>query len=129
VLPGRVDQPGVLLRDADLFVLSSRYEGFPNALLEAMAAGLPVIATDCPSGPAHIVRNDVDGLLVPAEDPGALAAAMSALMDDAPRRTQMGRRAVAVTERFAVERIMADWESLVDQLTRTDAPAERQGSR
>jgi GalNAc-alpha-(1->4)-GalNAc-alpha-(1->3)-diNAcBac-PP-undecaprenol alpha-1,4-N-acetyl-D-galactosaminyltransferase len=129
LFPGRVTEPHAVLRDADLFVLSSRYEGFPNALLEAMAAGLPVIATDCPSGPAHIVRPGIDGLLVPVEDPDALAAAMASLMDDPACRAQMGQRAIDVLERFAVERIMADWESLLGQVTRTASFAERQASR
>jgi GalNAc-alpha-(1->4)-GalNAc-alpha-(1->3)-diNAcBac-PP-undecaprenol alpha-1,4-N-acetyl-D-galactosaminyltransferase len=112
-MPGYVSDPASVLREADLFVLASRYEGFPNALLEAMAVGLPVISTDCPYGPSHIVRNDVDGLLVPIDDAEALATAMAALMDDEPRRRRLGRRATEVTERFAVDRIMAMWESLV----------------
>jgi GalNAc-alpha-(1->4)-GalNAc-alpha-(1->3)-diNAcBac-PP-undecaprenol alpha-1,4-N-acetyl-D-galactosaminyltransferase len=121
---GRVAVPAAVLRGADLFVLSSRYEGFPNALLEAMAVGLPVIATDCPSGPAHIVRNGVDGILVPAEDVGALATAMADLMDDEARRTRLGERATSVTERFAIERIMENWESLVTRVTGTRVSAE-----
>jgi glycosyltransferase involved in cell wall biosynthesis len=121
--PGRVALPAPVLRRADLFVLSSRYEGFPNALLEAMAVGLPVIATDCPSGPAHIVRNGVDGILVPTEDVGALAAAIAALMDDEVRRKLLGDRATSVTRLFGVERIMETWESLLHQITPQRAPA------
>jgi glycosyltransferase involved in cell wall biosynthesis len=121
---GRVEDTATHLREADLFVLSSRYEGFPNALLEAMALGLPVVATDCPSGPAHIVRNGIDGLLVPTEDVRALATAMAALMDDEGRRTAMGLRATSVTERFNVHRIMATWETLLNDLaTRSRASA------
>lgn len=123
--PGRVVAPATYLREADLFVLSSRYEGFPNALLEAMAVGLPVIATDCPSGPAHIVRNGVDGILVPTEDVGALAAAMAALMDDEPRRKEMGERATSVTERFDIGRIMATWEALLNEVTGTRSPTDK----
>jgi glycosyltransferase involved in cell wall biosynthesis len=115
---GRVAVPAALLRRADLFVLSSRYEGFPNALLEAMAVGLPVIATDCPSGPAHIVRNDIDGILVPTEDVDALATAMAGLMDDDAWRKRLGASATSVVERFSVERIMEHWDSLLEQVTR-----------
>lgn len=115
-LLGRVEDPATYLRNADLFVLSSRYEGFPNALLEAMALGLPVVATDCPSGPAHIVRDGIDGLLVPSEDVGALGTAMAALMDDEGRRTAMGREGVNVTERFNMDRIMTTWETLLDDV-------------
>jgi glycosyltransferase involved in cell wall biosynthesis len=112
-LPGwEPDVMGVLER-ADLFVLSSRYEGFPNALCEAMACGLPVIAYDCPSGPADIVRDGVDGLLVPAENVTALAAAMARLIADPEGRRRMGARATEVSDRFSVERIASLWQRIL----------------
>jgi glycosyltransferase involved in cell wall biosynthesis len=118
-LPGRVACPVTVMHRSDLFVLSSRYEGFPNVLLEAMAAGLPVIAADCPSGPSHIVRDGVDGLLVPPEDVDALARAMGALMGDPKRREALRARAGEVTERFAVDRIMAGWGQLLRSVVAT----------
>lgn len=112
-LPGTaVDAIGALRR-ADLFVLSSRYEGFPNALCEAMACGVPVVAFDCPSGTAEIVRDGVDGLLVPAEDEGALSGAMARLIADPDARRRMGRRATEVSDRFSVERIAMLWERVL----------------
>ena len=125
--PGRVTDPATVLRSADLFVLSSRYEGFPNALLEAMAVGLPVVATDCPSGPKHIVRNGIDGILVPVENASSLAASMAALMDDESLRKRFGERATDVTERFGVGRIMAQWESLLRGVLTTDTQAQDRG--
>jgi GalNAc-alpha-(1->4)-GalNAc-alpha-(1->3)-diNAcBac-PP-undecaprenol alpha-1,4-N-acetyl-D-galactosaminyltransferase len=118
-LSDRVSLPGVVdatahLADADLFVLSSRYEGFPNVLMEAMAAGLPVIAFDCQSGPSEVIRDGVDGLLVPPGDATALAVRMGQLMDDPDTRQRLGAAAPDVVHRFGIERVMGMWEDLVD---------------
>jgi len=79
--PGWFPNPHAVISRASAFVLSSRYEGFPNALLEAMACGTPVVSTDCPSGPREILEDEA-GLLVPTEDPEAMAEALRALLSD-----------------------------------------------
>lgn len=79
-LVGFVQNPLPLMRAADAFVLSSRSEGFGNVLVEAMGCGTPVLATDCPHGPADILGGGRYGLLVPPQDPDALARALPAVL-------------------------------------------------
>jgi len=118
-LCGWVDQPQNFLHNADLFLLPSRYEGFPNALLEAMACSLPVISFDCDSGPSEIVRHETDGLLVPPENVEALAQAMDRLMSNEAERASLGQKATEVTRRFGCEAFYQRWEQLFADVTKT----------
>jgi len=109
-MAGVVENPYAVMAGALGFVLSSRREGFPNALLEAMALGLPVIATDCPCGPAEILEAGEDGLLIPPESVSALADAMIRLVEEESLRIRLGRQARKSVERFLPERIQTLWD-------------------
>lgn len=112
-LPGFTKQPHATLRRADLFAMSSRYEGFPNALCEAMACGLPAVSFDCPGGPRYIIRDGIDGVLVAAESVTAMAASLDRLMGDEAERRRMSVNAREVVNRFDAEKIMSMWQRLV----------------
>ena len=93
------------------------------ALAEAMACGMPVVSFDCPSGPADIVRDGIDGYLVPPNDVAALAAAMDQLMGNDSLRHSLAARAKEVTSRFSPERILGQWRDLVNQVLKERAAA------
>ena len=102
-LAGERDDVGELLAAADLFVLSSRSEGLPLSILEAMAAGLPVVASDVGGVPELVVDGET-GLLVPPGDPHALAAAIDRLLDDPDLRRRLGAAGrLRVSEQFDLE--------------------------
>lgn len=128
-LAGVRTDPWPYLRHADLFALSSRYEGFPNALLEAMAAGLPAVSFDCPTGPSAIVEDGDTGLLVPSGDASALARGMGRLMDDADLRERLGGAAAAsVRDRFHPKRVLEMWDGVLDRALTGEAGEGRRPS-
>lgn len=92
-LMGRSDNMAEVYEKSDLFVLSSDFEGMPNALIEAMACGLPCVSTDCPTGPSDLVEDGVNGLLVPVRDPEAMAKAIRRMYEDRTKAREMGRKA------------------------------------
>ncbi len=96
-MPGFARNPYALMRDSDLYVLSSRWEGWPNALVEALACGTPVVATDCDSGPRDILLDGEFGTLVPVGDVDALARAMHVALDAPRDMDELKRRAGAFT--------------------------------
>jgi glycosyltransferase involved in cell wall biosynthesis len=103
---------------ASLYVMSSNFEGFPNALLEAMASGLPAICTDYPTGTVHdLIINGVNGYIVPMNNREKMIAAIHSILDDSMTVDRMGNEAKKVNERFEVKEIVEQWEALFCQLT------------
>lgn len=113
-LPGHVSDPMEKLQLSDIFVLSSRAEGFPNALAEAMSCGLPVISFDCKSGPSELIRSGYDGILVPAENISALADSMANLMASPEERLRLSVHARDVISRFDLKKIIGSWEDVMN---------------
>jgi glycosyltransferase involved in cell wall biosynthesis len=118
-LGGRISMPGFdahirqAMRRADLFVLSSRYEGFPNALLEAMTEGRACVSFDCDAGPRELIDHRRNGWLGPAGDTRALATALDKLMGDAELRAQLGHCARDVSSTYSLATILDQWNDLV----------------
>ena len=112
-LPGFADNPYAWLARAALFVLSSRWEGFSNALAEALAVGCPVVSTDCPSGPAELLEGGILGPLVPVGDDAALAAAIAAGLDHPCPRDRLMARA----DEFSVERAAGRYLDVLEEVT------------
>lgn len=116
-LPGQSVNIGAELAQADAFVLTSAYEGFPNALLEAMAVGLPCVTFDCPSGPREISMAGQVAVLVPLNNEGVLEHELGRLMMDADWRRLLGERArISVNERFSLARVLEQWDALFEEV-------------
>jgi glycosyltransferase involved in cell wall biosynthesis len=105
LLPGRIGAPHRVYRLATIFAHPSRWEGFGMSLLEAMAVGAPVIATSCPGGPKEILDGQRYGLLVPPDDPKALATAIASLIRDEALRSDLGAKARLRARAYAPRKV------------------------
>lgn len=115
-LLGFHENPYPFLRQAQLFVLSSDYEGLPNALIEAQGLGLPAVSTACPYGPDEIIADGETGLLVPVGDAAALAEALITLLRDPSRAQGLGERGRSRSRRlFSHQRLIPMWERLLTE--------------
>jgi len=114
-MPGVVDDPEAHLQRAGIFVLSSRFEGFPMSVCEAMACGLPVIATEYSQGVYDLVQPGENGMVVPPEDVAALTGAVRELIRDTALRERLGNKATGITERYGVESVMETWERIIEE--------------
>ncbi len=130
-LLGFVENPFALMRQADLFVLTSDFEGLPNALIEAQGLGLAAVSTRCPHGPDEIVAEGETGLLVPVGDAPALTAALESLLAAPQERSRMGERARSLARsRYGLETAVPAWERLLRRSARAGGgvPPLREGA-
>lgn len=105
------------IKTAELFILSSEFEGMPNALMEAMALGLPCISTDCEGGGAKfLIDNNVNGILVPRNNIDALALAMQRIIEDKEFASHIGGNAKEIRNRLAPDVIYSQWESFIKSI-------------
>jgi len=120
--PGRVQLRGftnaayAVLRGADLFVSASWVEGFGNAIWEALACGVPVVAIDCGAPVRSLVRDGIDGLIVHTDSTEALASALASLMGNETARNALAARASEVLTRFSFESSLEAWDALLDDV-------------
>lgn len=116
-LCGRTSNISEKYAQHSIYVMSSRAEGFPLALLEAASCGLPLIAYDCPSGPSEIIENGKNGLLVErVGDIQGMADAICTLIENEALRNEMGEKALQMVERFSIQNIKKEWMEVLARL-------------
>jgi len=115
-IPGTVRQPHPVLKQADVFVSSSEVEGFPMALCEALACGLPVIAAEYHSAVREIIEDGKNGILVPVGDPDLLAAAIIRLIQNPRERKRLSENGIEIGIRFSVDAVMEKWGQLLKEV-------------
>lgn len=120
-LAGHQPDPRPYMSLADLFVLPSRWEGFGNVLVEAMACGTPVVASDCPSGPREILDHGQAGCLVPPEDVNGIAQAIAQLLHHPSTAQDLGCRGRQRAEEFSTERAAQRYGDLIQRLSQENS--------
>jgi glycosyltransferase involved in cell wall biosynthesis len=103
--------------ESSICVMSSRYEGFPLVIMEAMSCGVPCVSFDCPFGPRNIIKNGEDGILVDYLNTKALADSICKVIEDKDFRKQLGTNAKKNIQRFSQDAIMQQWQDLFHSLT------------
>ena len=107
-----------IMKSADVMLLTSDYEGFPNVIIEGYACGLPVIATDCPTGPREIIKDGVTGYVVPCGDAKAIAKKMQRLIDSSEIRYKMKKNVLEEVKKYAPAHIAGMYKKIIDEVSR-----------
>ncbi|MDD6490741.1 MAG: glycosyltransferase [Firmicutes bacterium] len=116
-LMGASDSLEKELPKASVYAFSSDWEGLPNALLEAMALGMPIVATDCPcGGPRTVMTNEVDGLLVPIKDADAMAEGINRLIEDRKLAERLGQNARKISDKINGPAVIAQWRDYIEEV-------------
>lgn len=115
------------IKDAACLVMPSRSEGFPNILLEALALGLPVVATDCPNGPSEMIRNGENGRLVPVDDIEALTEAIHHTLVDSSWTDHLSKTAEQICKQYACENICNQWEAYLSEILHDSSVRKQKG--
>jgi glycosyltransferase involved in cell wall biosynthesis len=125
-LPGSAGNVGDWYKRADIYAMSSQFEGFPNTLLEAMVHGVAPIAFDCPTGPSEMIRDGVNGLLIPLDDMDGFASGMRLLMEDEHFRARLSDEAISLRERFDRQKVTSLWLKTfgIDAVAEAEAEAD-----
>jgi glycosyltransferase involved in cell wall biosynthesis len=124
-MPGFQKNPYPFFMRSEVFVLSSRYEGLPGVLIQAMALGLPVIATDCPHGPREITKDGRYGILVPTDNAAALAEAAYTFINSAEQRATLAAAGTSLAEEYDVDRVRLLFENLLLKCVRGKDDSKR----
>ena len=115
-MPGRTKLIDKWYQKSSIFVLSSRIEGFPNVLCEAMAYGCACVSFNCIAGPNEIITDKVDGYLVKNGDINALTKKMDFLINNPEERRRIGKEAMKISERLNIDSIMSKWDKIIEKI-------------
>jgi glycosyltransferase involved in cell wall biosynthesis len=118
-MPGRTETIEKWYQKSPIFVLSSRVEGFPNVLCEAMAYGCACVSFDCIAGPNEIITDKIDGYLVKNGDIDALSMRINLLINNAEDRRRIGKEAMKISDRLNIDSIMGQWDNIIEKILMT----------
>lgn len=114
---GVTECPQEVLKEAKVFVLSSDYEGMPNALMEALAAGVPCVAANCPcGGPKMLIKNGINGFLVQIKKEKEMAEAISLLLSDSELRQRFSTEAKRMADQYKPKIVLKEWEEYIREI-------------